>query len=148
MLAHKAEDEGVIFAELLAGQSGHIDYKKIPGIVYTWPEVACVGRSEEQLKEAGVVYKTGKFPFTANSRARCNDDMDGFVKILADATTDAVIGCHIIGPQAGDLIQEIVVAMELSASAEDIARICHGHPGLSEAIKESALDVSNRAIHI
>ena len=148
MLAHKAEDEGVIFAEILAGQSGHIDYNKIPGIVYTWPEVACVGRSEEQLKEAGVVYKTGKFPFTANSRARCNDDMDGFVKILADATTDAVIGCHIIGPQAGDLIQEIVVAMELSASAEDIARICHGHPGLSEAIKESALDVSNRAIHI
>jgi dihydrolipoamide dehydrogenase len=148
MLAHKAEDEGVVLAEILAGQSGHINYNTIPGIVYTWPEAASVGKSEEQLKEAGIDYKTGKFPFNANSRARCIDDKDGFVKILADASTDAVVGCHIIGPQAGDLIQEIVVAMELSASAEDIARICHGHPGLSEAIKESALNVSDRSIHI
>jgi len=148
MLAHKAEDEGVIFAEILAGQSGHIDYNTIPGIVYTWPEVAAVGKTERQLKKAGIDYKTGKFPFSANSRARCIDDTGGFVKILADATTDAVLGCHIIGPQAGDLIQEVVVAMELSASAEDIARICHGHPGLSEAIKESALAVSGRALHM
>ena len=148
MLAHKAEDEGMIFAEILAGQSGHINYNAIPGIVYTWPEAAGVGKNESQLKEAGIAYKTGKFPFTANSRARCIDDTDGFVKILADATTDAVLGCHIIGPQAGDLIQEVVVAMELSASAEDVARICHGHPGLSEAIKESALNVNERAIHI
>jgi dihydrolipoamide dehydrogenase len=148
MLAHKAEDEGVVFAEILAGQTGHIDYNLIPGIVYTWPEAASVGKSEKQLKEAGIDYKTGKFPFNANSRARCIDDLDGFVKILADATTDAVLGCQIIGPQAGDLIQEIVTAMELSASAEDIARICHGHPGLSEAIKESALNVSGRAIHM
>lgn len=148
MLAHKAEDEGVIFAEILAGQSGHINYNTIPGIVYTWPEVAGVGKTERQLKEAGINYKTGKFPFSANSRARCMDDTDGFVKILADANTDAVLGCHIIGPQAGDIIQEVVVAMELSASAEDIARICHGHPGLSEAIKESALAVSGRALHM
>ena len=148
MLAHKAEDEGVIFSEILAGQSGHINYNTIPGIVYTWPEVAAVGKTERQLKKAGIDYKTGKFPFSANSRARCIDDTGGFVKILADATTDAVLGCHIIGPQAGDLIQEVVVAMELSASAEDIARICHGHPGLSEAIKESALAVSGRALHM
>ena len=147
MLAHKAEDEGVVFAEILAGQSGHIDYNSIPGIVYTWPEVAGVGKTEKQLKDAGINYKTGKFPFTANSRARCIDDTDGFVKILAHAITDEILGCHIIGPQAGDLIQEVVIAMELSASSEDIARICHGHPGLSEAIKESALDVSSRAIH-
>ncbi|MCH8237614.1 MAG: dihydrolipoyl dehydrogenase [Proteobacteria bacterium] len=148
MLAHKAEDEGVVAVEILAGQSGHIDYDTIPGIVYTWPEVASVGKTEEQLKEAGIDYKSGKFPFTANSRARCNADADGFVKILADATTDAVLGCHIIGPEAGDLIQEVAVAMELSASAEDIARICHGHPGLSEAVKEAALGVAGRAIHI
>jgi dihydrolipoamide dehydrogenase len=148
MLAHKAEDEGVVAVEIIAGQSGHIDYDAIPGIVYTWPEVAAVGRTEEQLKQAGVAYKSGKFPFTANSRARCNADADGFVKILADAATDRVLGCHIIGPEAGDLIQEVVVAMELSASAEDIARICHGHPGLSEAVKEAALGVGGRAIHI
>ena len=148
MLAHKAEDEGVVAVEIMAGQSGHIDYDTIPGIVYTWPEVASVGKTEEQLKEAGIDYKSGKFPFTANSRARCNADADGFVKILADANTDAVLGCHIIGPEAGDLIQEVVVAMELSASAEDIARICHGHPGLSEAVKEAALGVAGRAIHI
>ena len=148
MLAHKAEDEGVVAVEIIAGQSGHIDYDAIPGVVYTWPEVANLGKTEEQLKEAGVDYRVGKFPFTANSRARCNADADGFVKILADATTDAVLGCHIIGPEAGDLIQEVAVAIELSASAEDIARISHGHPGLSEAVKEAALDVDGRAVHI
>lgn len=148
MLAHKAEDEGVVCAEIMAGQSGHIDYDAIPGIVYTWPEVAGVGKTEEQLKESGVDYTVGKFPFTANSRARCNADTDGFVKILADKATDAVLGCHIVGPEAGDLIQEVVVAMELSASAEDIARICHGHPGLSEAVKEAALATAGRAIHM
>jgi len=148
MLAHKAEDEGVVAVEIIAGQSGHIDYDAIPGIVYTWPEVAAVGKTEEALKKAGVAYRAGKFPFTANSRARCNADADGFVKILADAKTDRVLGCHIIGPEAGDIIQEVVVAMELSASAEDIARICHGHPGLSEAVKEAALGVAGRAIHI
>ena len=148
MLAHKAEDEGVVCVEVMAGQSGHIDYDSIPGIVYTWPEVASVGKTEEQLKDAGVKYNVGKFPFTANSRARCNADTDGFVKILADAATDAVLGCHIIGPEAGDLIQEVVVAMELSGSAEDIARICHGHPGLSEAVKEAALAANGRAFHM
>ena len=148
MLAHKAEDEGVVCVEVMAGQSGHIDYDSIPGIVYTWPEVASVGKTEEQLKDAGVKYNIGKFPFTANSRARCNADTDGFVKILADAATDAVLGCHIIGPEAGDLIQEVVVAMELSGSAEDIARICHGHPGLSEAVKEAALAANGRAFHM
>ena len=148
MLAHEAEDEGVVCVEVMAGQSGHIDYDSIPGIVYTWPEVASVGKTEEQLKDAGVKYNVGKFPFTANSRARCNADTDGFVKILADAATDAVLGCHIIGPEAGDLIQEVVVAMELSGSAEDIARICHGHPGLSEAVKEAALAANGRAFHM
>ncbi|MEE9317879.1 MAG: dihydrolipoyl dehydrogenase [Rhodospirillales bacterium] len=148
MLAHKAEDEGVVAVEIMAGQSGHIDYNAIPGVVYTWPEVANLGKTEEQLKEAGIEYNVGKFPFTANSRARCNADADGFVKILADAKTDAVLGCHIIGPEAGDLIQEVAVAMELSASAEDIARISHGHPGLSEAVKEAALAAGGRAIHI
>ena len=148
MLAHKAEDEGVVAVEIIAGQSGHIDYDAIPGVVYTWPEVANLGKTEEQLKEAGIDYRVGKFPFTANSRARCNADADGFVKILADATTDAVLGCHIIGPEAGDLIQEVAVAIELSASAEDIARISHGHPGLSEAVKEAALAVDGRAVHI
>ena len=148
MLAHKAEDEGVVAVEIIAGQSGHIDYDAIPGVVYTWPEVANLGKNEEQLKEAGVDYRVGKFPFTANSRARCNADADGFVKILADTTTAAVLGCHIIGPEAGDLIQEVAVAIELSASAEDIARISHGHPGLSEAVKEAALGVDGRAIHI
>jgi dihydrolipoamide dehydrogenase len=148
MLAHKAEDEGVVCAEIMAGQSGHINYDTIPGIVYTWPEAASVGKTEEQLKESGVEYATGKFPFTANSRARCNADAEGFVKIIADKATDAVLGCHIVGPQAGDLIQEVVVAMELSASAEDIARICHGHPGLSEAVKEAALAAAGRAIHM
>ncbi len=148
MLAHKAEDEGVVCAEIMAGQSGHIDYGAIPGVVYTWPEVANLGKTEEQLKEAGIAYNVGKFPFTANSRARANADADGFVKILADAATDRVLGVHIIGPEAGDLIQEAVLAMEFGASAEDIARTCHGHPGLSEAVKEAALAVAGRALHV
>jgi len=147
MLAHKAEEEGVAVAELLAGESAHVNYNVIPGIVYTWPEVAVVGKSEESLKEAGVAYNKGKFPFTANSRARCNADADGFVKILADAKTDAILGVHIVGPAAGDLIQEAVVAMEFGGSAEDLARTCHGHPGLSEAVKEAALGVAGRVIH-
>jgi dihydrolipoamide dehydrogenase len=148
MLAHKAEDEGMVCAEIMAGQTGHIDYDAIPGIVYTHPEVASVGKTEEQLKEAGIEYNAGKFPFTANSRARCNGDADGFVKILADAKTDAILGCHIIGPQGGDLIQEVVNVIEFGGSAEDLARICHGHPGLPEAVKEAALGVAGRAIHI
>lgn len=148
MLAHKAEDEAVVCAEIIAGQTGHIDYDSIPGIVYTHPEVASVGKTEEQLKESGIEYSSGKFPFSANSRARCNADSDGFVKILADKATDEILGCHIIGPAAGDLIQEIVVAMELSGSAEDVARICHGHPGLPEAVKEAALGAGGRAVHV
>jgi dihydrolipoamide dehydrogenase len=148
MLAHKAEEEGVAVAELIAGQAGHVNYEAIPGVVYTWPEVASVGRTEEQLKEDKIDYRVGKFPFTANSRARCNADTDGFVKILADARTDRVLGAHIIGPQAGDLIQELVVAMEFGGSAEDVARSSHGHPGLSEALKEAALAGAGRAIHI
>jgi len=148
MLAHKAEDEGVVCAEILAGQSGHINYDAIPGIVYTWPEVAAVGKTEEALKEAGIEYKAGKFPFTANSRARANDTTDGFVKILADAKTDAVLGAHIIGPDAGGLIHEIVTVIEFGGAAEDVARICHGHPTLNEAVKEAALAVDGRPIHI
>ena len=148
MLAHKAEDEGVAVAEIVAGQSGHVNYEAIPGVVYTWPEMASLGKTEEQLKETGVAYAVGKFPFTANSRARCNADADGFVKVLADAETDRILGVHIVGPEAGDLIQEAVVAMEFGASAEDLARTCHGHPGLSEAVKEAALGVAGRAIHM
>ena len=148
MLAHKAEDEGVVVAEILAGQAGHVDYDAIPGIVYTWPEVASVGKTEEQLKEAGRAYKAGKFPFIANSRARCNGDTDGFVKLLADAETDEVLGCHIVGADAGNLIQEIVTVIEFGGSAEDVARTCHGHPTLTEAVKEAALAVDGRPIHI
>jgi len=148
MLAHKAEEEGVALAEQLAGQAGHVNYDAIPGVVYTWPEVANVGKTEEQLKAEGVAYKVGKFPFTANGRARANGDIDGFVKILADAKTDKVLGCHIIGPAAGDLIAEVVVGMEFSAAAEDIARTSHAHPSLAEAVKEAALAVDGRPIHI
>jgi dihydrolipoamide dehydrogenase len=148
MLAHKAEDEGVACVEGIAGQSAHVNYDAIPGIVYTWPEVAAVGRTEEQLKEAGVEYKSGKFPFTANSRARTNMDTDGFVKILADAKTDRVLGAHIIGPDAGNMIHEIVLAIEFGGSAEDIARSTHGHPTLNEAVKEAALAVAGRPVHI
>lgn len=148
MLAHKAEDEGVICVEMMAGQSGHIDYNLVPGVVYTWPEVASVGKTEEQLKEDGVAYRVGKFPFTANSRARANADTDGMVKILADKVTDRVLGVHILGPLAGDLLGEAVLAMEFGASAEDIARTCHSHPGMGEAVKEAALAVDGRPIHI
>ena len=148
MLAHKAEDEGSVLAEILAGQSGHIDYDLIPGVVYTWPEVASIGKTEEQLKQAGIEYKVGKFPFSANGRARAIDMTDGFVKILADATTDRILGAHIIGAEAGTLIHEIAVGMEFGASAEDIARTSHAHPTLNEAVKEAALAVEGRAIHI
>jgi len=148
MLAHKAEEEGVAIAEILAGQHGHVNYAAIPGVVYTWPEVATVGKTEEELKNAGIAYKVGKFPFMANSRARANDDAEGFVKILADAKTDLILGAHIIGPSAGDLIAEIVLAMEFGAAAEDIARTCHAHPGLGEAVKEAALAADGRAIHV
>jgi dihydrolipoamide dehydrogenase len=148
MLAHKAEDEGVILAEILAGQSGHIDYNLIPGVVYTWPEVANVGKTEEQLKEEGVDYVAGKFPFMANGRARAMGAMDGFVKILADQKTDRVLGAHMIGPNVGDLIQEVVSVMEFQGTAEDIARTCHAHPTLTEVVKEAALAVHKRPIHI
>ncbi|APH55384.1 Dihydrolipoamide dehydrogenase [Granulibacter bethesdensis] len=148
MLAHKAEDEGVAVAEMLAGQAGHVNYDVIPAVVYTWPEVASLGRTEEELKAAGIAYKVGKFPFTANGRARAIGDTDGFVKILADARTDRLLGAHILGPDAGTLIAELATAMEFGASSEDVARICHAHPSLSEAVKEAALAVDGRAIHI
>ena len=148
MLAHKAEDEGVVLAEMLAGQSGHIDYDAIPGVVYTYPEVAQVGKTEEQLKEAGIAYNKGKFPFSANGRARAMEATDGFVKILADAKSDRVLGVHILGADAGTMIAECALAMEFGASAEDIARTCHAHPTLNEAIKEAALAVDGRPIHI
>ncbi|WP_019645138.1 dihydrolipoyl dehydrogenase [Novispirillum itersonii] len=148
MLAHKAEEEGVAVAELIAGQSGHVNYGAIPSVVYTSPEIAMVGKTEEQLKAEGVAYKVGKFPFTANGRARANADTEGFVKVLADAKTDRVLGCHIIGPQAGDLLQEVVVAMEFGASSEDVARSSHAHPQLGEAIKEAMLAVDKRPLHI
>ena len=148
MLAHKAEDEGVVVAEIMAGQAGHIDYDCIPNVVYTWPEVASVGRTEEQLKEQGIAYRSGKFPFQANSRARAAGGGEGFVKILADAETDQVLGCHIVGPDAGTLIAEVALAMEFGASSEDIARTCHAHPTLNEAVKEAALAVDKRPIHM
>jgi len=147
MLAHKAEDEGVALAEILAGQAGHVNYDVIPGVVYTTPEVAAVGKTEEELKAAEVAYKAGKFLFLANGRAKANQTTDGFVKILADAKTDRVLGCHIIGPMAGELIHEVAVLMEFGGSAEDLARTCHAHPTLSEAVKEAALAVAGRAIH-
>jgi len=149
MLAHKAEEEGVLVAEYLAGQKPHIDYNLIPGVVYTWPEVAGVGKTEEQLKEAGVAYKSGSFPFRALGRARASNDLDGFVKILADAKTDEVLGVHMIGARCADLIAEAVTAMEFKASAEDISRMSHAHPTFAEAIKEAALAATdNRALHV
>jgi dihydrolipoamide dehydrogenase len=148
MLAHKAEEEGVALAEILAGQAGHVNYRAIPGVVYTWPEVAAVGQTEEELKAAGTVYNVGKFPFTANGRARAMGETDGFVKLLADKATDRLLGAHIIGPDAGALIAELVTAMEFGASAEDVARTCHAHPTLSEAVKEAALAVAGRALHV
>ena len=147
MLAHKAEDEGIAVAENIAGQSGHVNYDTIPGVIYTTPEVASIGKTEEQLIEANIKYKIGKFSFMANSRAKAIDDTEGFVKILADEKTDKVLGAHLIGPHAGELIGEIGIAMEFGASSEDIARTCHAHPTFSEAVKEAALSVDKRAIH-
>ncbi len=148
MLAHKAEDEGMAAAELIAGKAGHVNYDVIPNVVYTFPEIASVGKSEDELKEAGVAYNAGKFPFTANGRAKANQQTEGFVKILADAKTDRVLGVHIVGSDAGNMIAEAAVAMEFGASAEDIARTCHAHPTLPEAVKEAALAVGKRAIHM
>ncbi|MGO4740522.1 dihydrolipoyl dehydrogenase [Bosea sp. 2KB_26] len=148
MLAHKAEDEGMAVAELIAGKVGHVNYDAIPSIIYTAPEVAAIGKTEEELKAAGIAYKIGKFPFTANGRARAMRHTEGFVKFLADAATDRVLGCHIIGPHAGDLIAEVTVLMEFGGSSEDLARTCHAHPTLAEAVKEAALAVDKRAIHM
>ena len=147
MLAHKAEDEGIAVAEIIVGQSGHVNYDTIPGVIYTSPEVASIGKTEEELKDKDIQYKVGKFSFMANSRAKAIDDTEGFVKILADRKTDKVLGAHLIGPHAGELIAEIGIAMEFGASSEDIARTCHAHPTFSEAVKEAALSVDKRAIH-
>jgi dihydrolipoamide dehydrogenase len=147
MLAHKAEDEGIAVAEILAGQAGHVNYDVIPGVVYTQPEVSSVGKTEEELIAAGIAYSMGKFPFIANGRAKANQTTEGFVKVLADAKTDRVVGVHIVGPQAGELIHEAAILMEFGGSAEDLARTCHAHPTLSEAVKEAALAVAGRAIH-
>jgi dihydrolipoamide dehydrogenase len=148
MLAHKAEEEGVAAVEIMAGQKPHVDHNLVPGVIYTWPEVANVGKTEEQLKEAGVEYRSGKFPFLANSRGRSVGETDGFVKILADAKTDRVLGVHIIGPDAGTLIAEAVTVMEFGGSSEDIARTCHAHPTLNEAVKEAALATLGRVVHM
>ena len=148
MLAHKAEDEGMAVAEILAGQAGHVNYDVIPNVIYTFPEVASVGKSEEELKAAGIAYKVGKFPFTANGRAKVNKTTDGFVKVLADAKTDRILGVHIIGAAASEMIAEAAVIMEFGGSAEDLARTCHAHPTLTEAVKEAALAVDKRAIHM
>ena len=147
MLAHKAEEEGIAVAELIAGQSGHVNYDVIPGVIYTSPEVASIGKTEEELKNLSIKYKIGKFPFMANSRAKAINEPQGFVKIIADEKTDKVLGAHIIGPNAGEMIAEIAIAMEFGASSEDIARTCHAHPTFSEAIKEAALSVDKRPIH-
>jgi len=148
MLAHKAEDEGVAAAEIIAGRAGHVNTDVIPNVIYTFPEVASIGKSEEELKAAGIAYNTGKFPFTANGRAKVNMQTDGFVKILADARTDRVLGVHILGPDAGNMIAEAAIAMEFGASSEDIARTCHAHPTLTEAVKEAAMAVEKRSIHM
>ena len=148
MLAHKAEDEGIAFCEMLAGKFGHVDYNTVPGVIYTWPELASVGLSEEQAKEQGLKYRVGKFPFLANGRARAMDETEGSVKILADAATDRVLGVHIFGARAAEMIAEAVTVMEFGGSAEDIARTCHAHPTMSEATREAALAVDGRAIHI
>jgi dihydrolipoamide dehydrogenase len=148
MLAHKAEDEGVALAELIAGQAGHVNYEVIPGVVYTSPEVASVGRTEEELKRDGVAYKGGKFPFSANGRARAMLATDGFVKVLADAATDRVLGVHIVGLGAGEMIHEAAVLMEFGGSSEDLARTCHAHPTMSEAVKEAALGTFFKPLHM
>ena len=147
MLAHKAEEEGIAVAEILAGQAGHVNYDVIPRVIYTAPEVASVGKTEEELKSQKINYKVGKFPFIANSRAKVNNETEGFVKILANAETDKVLGVHIIGPHSGDMIAEMALAMEFGASSEDIARTCHAHPTHTEAIKEAALAVDKKRIH-
>jgi dihydrolipoamide dehydrogenase len=148
MLAHKAEEEGIAVVEMIAGKYGHVNYDVIPGVVYTHPEVASVGKTEEELKKLNTEYNVGKFPFMANSKAKVNDEADGFVKILADKKTDKVLGVHILGPDAGNLIAELALAMEFGASSEDIARTCHAHPTLTEAVKEAALAVDKRPIHM
>jgi dihydrolipoamide dehydrogenase len=148
MLAHKAEEEGVAAVEFIAGQKPHVNYDAIPAVVYTWPEVASVGKTEEEMKAAGVAYKVGKFPFTANARARCNGDTEGLVKMIADAKTDRLLGCHIIGPDAGTMIAELALAIEFGASSEDVARTCHAHPTLNEAVKEAALAVAGRTLNL
>jgi dihydrolipoamide dehydrogenase len=147
MLAHKGEEEGVAVVELLCGLPGHVNYNTIPNVVYTHPEVAYVGQTEEELKAKGIAYNRGNFPFLANSRAKCNEDYDGFVKVLADKNTDKILGVHIIGPNAGELIAECVLAMEYGASSEDIARTCHSHPTLSEAIKEACLATHDKPLN-
>lgn len=147
MLAHKAEEEGIAAVETIAGYAGHVNYDAIPGVIYTYPEVASVGKTEEELKEAGIAYKVGNFPFSANSRARANISTEGFVKVLADATTDKILGCHIIGPNAGEMVAEAVIAIEYGASSEDLARTCHAHPTLSEAFKEACMDTYDKPIH-
>jgi dihydrolipoamide dehydrogenase len=148
MLAHKAEDEAMAVAELIAGKAGHVNYDVIPSVVYTHPEVASVGKTEEELKAAGIAIKVGKFPFMANARARTVAEKDGLVKLIADAKTDRVLGCHIVGPEAGNLIMEVAVAMEFGASSEDIARTCHAHPTLPEAIRQAALGIDNRIMQM
>lgn len=148
MLAHKAEDEGVALAELLAGQAGHVNYGVIPNVIYTFPEVAAIGQTEEELKDAGIAYNVGKFPFMANGRAKVNRTTDGFIKVLADASTDRILGVHMIGPHVGEIIAEAAVIMEFGGSAEDLARTCHAHPTLTEAVKEAAMAVGKRAIHM
>ena len=147
MLAHKAEDEGIAVAEIIAGQAGHVNYDVIPAVIYTSPEVACVGKTETQIKKNNIKYKIGKFPFIANSRAKVNNETDGFVKIIAEDKTDKVLGVHMVGPHVGDMIGEMALAMEFGASAEDIARTCHAHPTHTEAIKEAAMAVDKRPIH-
>eukprot|EP00455_Lapot_gusevi_P029216 TRINITY_DN3128_c0_g1_i2.p2 TRINITY_DN3128_c0_g1~~TRINITY_DN3128_c0_g1_i2.p2 ORF type:complete len:221 (+),score=116.61 TRINITY_DN3128_c0_g1_i2:33-665(+) len=147
MLAHKAEEEGIACVEMLAGKAGHVNYDTIPNVIYTHPEVAAVGKTEEELKSAGVKYRLGKFPFLANSRAKTNDDYDGQIKVLADAETDRILGIHIIGPNAGEMIAEGVLAMEYGASSEDVARTCHAHPTLSEAFKEACMATYEKPIH-
>lgn len=147
MLAHKAEEEGIAAVEIIAGFAGHVNYDAIPGVIYTYPEVASVGKTEEELKEAGVKYKKGSFPFQANSRARANGSTEGFVKILTDAESDRILGVHIMGPNAGEMIAEGVLGMEYGASSEDIARTCHAHPTLSEAFKEACMDAYSKPIH-
>jgi dihydrolipoamide dehydrogenase len=148
MLAHKAEDEAVAVAEIIAGKAGHVNYDAIPSVVYTFPEVATVGKTEEELKAAGVAYKIGKFPFTANARAKTIAATDGLVKIIADAATDKVLGCHIVGPEAGNLIAEVVLAIEFGAASEDIARTCHAHPTLTEAVRQAAMGVEGWTMHM